>query len=335
MTKLTIAVPVYNGMAFLPRLVESLFSQGVDEADFEVLFVNDCSTDDSERYIKDLSLSHSNIRYVAHASNRKLAAACNTALDNAEGEYIWIVDQDDWVSAGSIARLMGLVQSNPVDVLMFNYCRVNMSGETIEAPKVFTDAERTSGKVFLDTYFRDNFDWYLLGYRWRAIFSTRYLSEYSIRFRDGMMYDDTTILLRSIFNARSVISISDVLYFYRVNESSITYRKGKRGERIFEYAFLVGNEIKELAEETSQMDPHFSEILRKSAARRYNTFAIDLMRTSGAERKLFYKMVDGNRPMVKDISAHLDKLSRAFLLPVAGPAISSAASLLYSLKHRA
>ena len=121
MLKLSIIIPVYNGEKCLPSLIESFRTQDVAQEDYELLFVDDCSSDASvsliERYSKELS----NIRLVRHEKNLRLASTCNTGLDQAKGAYLWFVDQDDRLEPGGMGFLLQMIEFQKLDLLLFNF----------------------------------------------------------------------------------------------------------------------------------------------------------------------------------------------------------------------
>lgn len=333
MLRLSVIIPVYNGERCLPTLIDCFRTQDVAQEDYELLFVDDCSSDASvsliERYSKELP----NVRLVRHEKNLRLASTCNTGLDHAKGEYLWFVDQDDRVESGSLGFLLKVAESQKLDLLLFNFRRTNQNGEVTASPKVFEDATAMDGISFLRRYFPKNFDDYLMGYRWRVLFSKTYLLNNGIRFIDGMMYDDTTILLKSILYAKRVASLSGFYYYYFMNDASITYARGKKGERIFEFAFLVGNEVADFAAKVRLVDDTWAEILKKRARKYYNGFAFDLLRTSRKERYKFYEMVKANNAVVGKVKPELDGIGKLLLMPIIGQLMAGTLSCIYSLKH--
>lgn len=333
MKKLSVIIPVYNGEKCLPKLIESLEKQDIPVEDFELLFIDDCSTDGSVSLIEQYKEQFPNIRLVRHEKNLRLASACNTGLDNAQGEFLWFVDQDDWVEPDSMGFLLRNVEEQQLDLFLFNYNRVGEDGKTIEPVKVFEDSEVKDGVAFLNTYFATDFDFYLLGYRWRALFSRELLSRKKIRYIDGMMYDDTTIMLKSIVLSNKMASTSRSLYNYCIYESSITYSKAKKGDRIFEFAFLVGKEVEDFSKNLQTINTSWGKILVDRAKRYYNSFIIDLLRTSKVERKRFYELVKKKSDVVCDIKAHIKFIGRLLLIPFVGHLLAEGISFVYKKRH--
>lgn len=334
MKRLSFIIPVYNGEKSLAKLIGSLLEQDIPEEDYEMLFVDDCSADSSVSIIERFSQHHSGIRIIQHKLNARLATTCNTGIEHSRGQFIWIVDQDDWIEPNCLNSLLRQAESQNLDLLLFNYRRVNLSDEIIDEPIVFSDTSVLNGKTFIDTYFSNSFDNYLLGYRWRALFSKAYLRNKGIRFIDGMMYDDTIFLIKAILFSESVSSLRKAFYYYRVNDNSITYSKQKKGSLIYEYAFKVGNEVSEFATTVSTISKEYADILNKRALMYYNSFVLDLLRTSKHERNSFYKQVNEHQDIRIRIHPSICFLGKLLLMPLLGPALASLLSIIYKFSHR-
>lgn len=333
MKRLSVVVPVYNGEKCLPRLVDSLQNQNIPKEDYELLFVDDCSTDGSVELIEQYANLFSNVKLYKHEENRRPATSCNTGIDNAQGAYIWIVDQDDWIEQNSMDFLLKKAENQRLDLLLFNYKRVGEDGKTIKNVRVFEDSEVQDGKSFINTYFNTDFDLYLLGYRWRTLLSKEYIRNNNIRFIDGMMYEDTTILLKAILFSSRLASSSRCFYNYCVYDNSITYSKAKKGDRIFEFAFIVGNEVADFSRTLQTTNASWAKILAKRAKKYYNGFALDLLRTTKAERCKFYDLVKNYSDIVSRVKPDINLVGRLLLAPIIGRLFADIMSAVYKGKH--
>ena len=114
---LSIIVPVYNVEKYLVRCIDSLVTQDVDACDYEIIMVNDGSTDNSLSVAEDLAAKYNNIVIVSH-ENRGLAAARNTGLRNASGQYVMFVDSDDYLTPNVISKMLKISFDNDLDILM-------------------------------------------------------------------------------------------------------------------------------------------------------------------------------------------------------------------------
>ena len=102
--KLSIVIPVYNVEKYVSECLDSCLEQNVDITDYEIIIVNDGSTDNSANLI-NLYAKQSNI-IIINQENLGLSAARNAGIKIAKGEYIWIVDSDDWIEPGILIRIL-------------------------------------------------------------------------------------------------------------------------------------------------------------------------------------------------------------------------------------
>ena len=100
--KISVIIPVYNAADFLPRSVGSILMQ--DFEDFEVILVNDGSTDSSAAVCDELAEQDSRVR-VFHKHNGGVSSARNVGLDAARGEFVMFVDADDAIHDGSLENM--------------------------------------------------------------------------------------------------------------------------------------------------------------------------------------------------------------------------------------
>ena len=115
--KLSIIVPVYNVEKYIGQCLDSITSQ---KGNFEVVIINDGSTDLSGSICEDYLNRYSNISYFV-TKNAGLSAARNYGLKHASGEYVWFIDGDDFIESGSIAEIVKHLEG--ADVLIMDYCR--------------------------------------------------------------------------------------------------------------------------------------------------------------------------------------------------------------------
>ena len=105
--RVSIIIPVYNVEDYIERSVVSLFEQTLE--DMEFVFVDDCSPDKSIEILCNILLEYpqrkSQVKIIRHDYNKGVAAARNTGLNNATGEFVGWVDPDDWVEADMFATL--------------------------------------------------------------------------------------------------------------------------------------------------------------------------------------------------------------------------------------
>lgn len=227
--KLSIIVPVYNVEAFLKKCVDSLLAQDLPKEDYEVILVDDGSTDGSGALCDTLAAEHGNIR-VIHQQNRGLSGARNAGIPVASGDYILFVDSDDYLCPNVLGTLAGLMESKDLDILRFNYQNVDMDGKVFEPNKYskpFVDYsnETCDGETFLNER---------LGfacYAWQFMVKTSILQQEGNGFKEGIYFEDVEWTPRILLQARRVASTDTVVYNYLFRTGSIARNKDHEKKR--------------------------------------------------------------------------------------------------------
>lgn len=124
MLKLSIIVPVYNVEKYIRPCFESIFKQGLDDADFEVIIVNDGTKDRSMEMIEDIISQHNNIT-VINQENQGLSVARNNGMDIARGDYIQFVDSDDILIENCVPYLLNKAISTKADLIVADFTRMD------------------------------------------------------------------------------------------------------------------------------------------------------------------------------------------------------------------
>lgn len=126
MIKITVAIPVYNTGKHLIVALDSLRHQTMPPTDFEIICVNDCSTDDSKEIIKTYSKSMGNLVLIDRAENSGTPSIPrNEAIEAARGEYIHFMDSDDFLGEEALERLYEAAQKNRSDIIFGKHIGVN------------------------------------------------------------------------------------------------------------------------------------------------------------------------------------------------------------------
>ena len=113
--KLSIIIPVYNSEKFLAGCFESVFQQNLLEAEYEIIVVNDGSTDGSENIILDFKSKNSNLVFINQV-NKGVSTARNLGLDIAKGEFITFIDSDDEIERNSLKTIIEKLENDDLDI---------------------------------------------------------------------------------------------------------------------------------------------------------------------------------------------------------------------------
>lgn len=331
---LSYIIPVYNGEKYLSRCLDSLYRQDLSNDEFEVICIDDCSKDNSVILLRNYAKKCDNVRLILHDNNRHTGTSCNEGVETAQGEYIWIVGQDDWLQDGWGKKLVDIAEKDNLDVLPFNYNRVNSIGDRLISQKrVFCDSPIISGQEYIRTYFHNTVGVYLLGYEWRAIFRRQYLMDKSITFPENVIFEDTTFLFKGMWCAERIKSIDEYIYNYRLNDHSVTdYEQRYKGHLTYEYAFKTSAELLALADTID--DAHVSNQLQQTAIKSMMSFAYKVIPMSNQEKNIFYSNVEQEWNDVKELSSRMPIMYRLLVHPKIGKMVTKMLKPLFVIKHK-
>lgn len=246
MPRLSFIVPVYNVAPYLRKCVDSLIMQ--DCEDYEIILVDDGSTDDSGAICDELAAAYENIR-VIHQQNGGLSAARNTGLKVAKGEYICFVDSDDYWEENVLGGLLEQVEREKLDVLRFDYQNVRiMNGrrtdltnegeyevfEPNKDPKRDVDysEEVTDGETFLNERLGPACYAVMFILRRDILYNGGMIRDKTLNeplllndaclFTEGIYFEDVDWTPRMLLRARKVASTPKIVYNYLWRTGSIT-----------------------------------------------------------------------------------------------------------------
>lgn len=238
--KFSVVVPVYNVEAYLDDCLRSLQTQ--DYSDYEVICVNDGSTDGSRRILTAWEKRLPQMR-VIDRTNGGLSAARNTGLAAAQGEYVVFVDSDDWVEPSMLPLLAR--EACGEDMLCFA-CRRTDNNATDTLP-----TEQATGWNY---YNRHALEHRIVPFVcvWQRCYRRQFLEDNNLHFCEGILHEDNEFTPRVCFRAKSVKVIPDVLYNYRVRPGSIMTTRGLKSK---ECLITIGNNLAKLFAKEKDIDP--------------------------------------------------------------------------------
>ena len=218
MPKFSIIVPVYNSAAYLPACLDSVLRQTVQ--DFELLLVDDGSTDNSAAICDAYAAQHTGIR-VFHRANGGAAGARNTGLENAAGEYVLFFDSDDTVEPDTLERCQHAIAESGADLVIFGMAFDHYAASSLVRTEnlscgrdgVYTPAQ-IAGEF--SAFFEDN----ALSSACNKVFRRSLLcGSEPLRFDETMtLYEDLELVLRYLPRCRTVCALSAPLYHYRLTQ---------------------------------------------------------------------------------------------------------------------
>lgn len=229
MLKYSIIVPVYNAKSYIESCVGSILSQTVDN--FEIILIDDGSTDGSGTICDALARSHSDKIRAYHTENRGVSAARNYGLDMAKGEYICFVDADDMISPFYIETAEHLTASDTYDVMIMHgvWSRKELS-EDAKPSSVTVFNNNDLKRLWCAVVYRTDSDFNLprkpnCNVVTAKIYRLELLNERSIRFKPGIKIAEDKLFNFNVFREPTKTAYADNgIYYVRRNSGSATQR---------------------------------------------------------------------------------------------------------------
>ena len=212
--KISIVIPVYNVEKYLRATLESVLAQTF--TDYEVIMVNDGSTDESLQILKEYVNKYENFKLIDQ-ENGGLSKARSEGVNAAKGEYIAFLDSDDFLAPQFLEVLYNTALESGADISCCNYyLYYDKSGKRIYMPftaktGVYSN-EVAMKKLILDTTFHF--------FMWNKLFKRHLFFENDIVFYD-MYFEDVAICPQLFFYANKVAFVNEPLYYYRRHKGSI------------------------------------------------------------------------------------------------------------------
>lgn len=248
--EISVIVPAYNVEKYIERCLFSLIDQDIKEK-YEIIVINDGSTDNSLEMIEALAAKHDIIR-VYSQKNGGLSAARNAGITRARGKYIAFVDSDDYVEMSYLSAMYRAAECSGADIVCCNFRSVKDGGGFGGMDGVFKhrggvyEAKKLLNSLLLDISMRN--------YAWNKLYRRGLFTENNIEFPVGKIYEDMRTIPRLFYHSRRIAVVSGVLYNYVQHEGSITGTMTPK--KVFSYIDAYGD-IRRLLDE-KQIYPKYA-----------------------------------------------------------------------------
>lgn len=220
MAEVSVIVTVLNGISVLERCVAGFDNQTF--LDFEVIFVDDGSTDGTTDFLRLLALRNSRYRVIVNTSNMGIAFSRNAGLDAATGRYLMFCDADDWYDGCMIEKLYREITVSKAD---FVQCGVIRDNRCDEKEDMYLNPRFIFGEFFRRRHRGVNV---LVPVK---IFDVKFLKKFGIRFPSVRTNEDDVFMAQCVLSCKKTRIIPDRLYHYWYTEGSLTHmRKGDEYE---------------------------------------------------------------------------------------------------------
>lgn len=234
--KVSIIIPVYNAEKYLRRCIDSVLGQ--EYRDFELLLVNDGSTDTSGAICEEYSRKDQRVR-VTHKENTGVSDTRNLAISQACGKYLQFVDSDDWLTSDATRLLVKAAEENGCDLVIADFYRV--VGERVSHKGDIETDGVMSREEFAAHMMEDPADFYY-GVLWNKLYRRDIVEKHSICMEPSISWcEDFLFNLEYILHAERFYALRIPVYYYvktkgsLVSQGNSIARTIKMKRMVFEY----------------------------------------------------------------------------------------------------
>lgn len=203
---LSIVIPIYNAQSYIDECLQSCLSQDIDKNEYQIICIDDGSTDNSLSILNDYKKNNSNIIVISQ-KNSGVSVARNRGIGLAQGDYIWFVDSDDFIRPNCLGELKKLAQEK-YDIISFGGYEFNSELDNEE--KILLSNNKLSP---------NNIYW---GYLFLKLYKKSIIEDNKIFFHSKIKYGEDEVFNNDVFEySNASYSLECTNYLYRKNPTSV------------------------------------------------------------------------------------------------------------------
>ena len=242
---ISVVVPIYNVEKYLPQCLDSLLNQTYEN--LEIICINDGSPDNSLQILHDYANKDNRIKIISQ-KNKGLSGARNTGMRNANGEFIYFIDSDDWLSSDYLQNMYDVMVKENVDVVINGLHAYSWDDGRVRIKKsryegVFEENKfnlrKTLGSVMA----------------WNKLYRREFLQNTGIFYPEGVTCEDCYFYYTVFTKVKKFAVINNGTYFYRQSGSSIMTQI-RSGNKLYDHVKIF-NLIYEYYCENGLLDDYF------------------------------------------------------------------------------
>ena len=247
--KVSVVIPVYNPGPYIDDCIRSMIGQSLPAAEYEVIFIDDGSTDDTPVLLDKIAAEHTNIRVVHQQNSGWSGRPRNVGIDCSQGEYVMFVDHDDSLGAQALERMYEYGTAHNADIVIGK-----MAGKGRQVPRELFSRNRPHATLADDPLIDS-----LTPHK---MFRRAFLNQHKLRFPEGRRrLEDHVFVVHAYLVADRISVLSDYVCYYHVRRDDA----GNAGFRPLDPAGYFGNlrEALAIVAEHTEPGPLRDKLLRR------------------------------------------------------------------------
>ena len=218
----SIIIPCYNSEKYISDCLDSCLDQDLEKDEYEIICVNDGSTDNTEFILKDYAEKHSNIKYFSQ-ENKGISASRNVGLQYAGGEYVWFIDHDDFIESDCLKFLIKNMIEKNIELLVIDY-------QDIDPNVDYCRKEKNYKFHVIDSEFVNT--------PWRIISKREIIEKNNILFDQEVRCAEDTLWIYQLRKHFKFVFVDSIIYNFRDVKNSESRSKDYKKNNYKAYSLL-------------------------------------------------------------------------------------------------
>lgn len=280
-------IPAYNAADYINRCLDSIYNLELPRGEFEVVVIDDCSTDNTVAVIEKcllLTEKYPDLVLLKQAVNLRQGAARNRGVSVARGKYIVYVDSDDEVALG-IVRSIELAEKNNLEMVAFHSEKVDENGNTT----LYEILSYIESDVFSGIQLQTEHPFWFTG-PVAYVYKKDFLDQVKYLFTEGVLFEDSDYVNNHLYAAKRMGYVAECGYRIFYNSTSTTHTMSYK--HVSDY-FLLGTRMLAMYERIEDKNTNYADSIREGGS--YNiwkSFKRLWKLNSMAEVRSFYDRLD-------------------------------------------
>lgn len=229
-TLVSFIIPAYNASTTIVRCLDSIYNLNLKGSSYEVIIIDDSSTDKTVEIIQSYSTTHPNITLLIQPENHRQGAARNRGVSISHGKYIHFLDSDDELDSGIVSAIT-LAERLSLDICLLKAKRVSTDQEVIKSYELPFDSDIVFGGI----EFQEKYPFWCTA-PWGYLFRKGFIEKVSYPFAEDVVYEDSDFVNVHLYNANRISYINQCSYIMHENLASTTHTLSYK--HISDYALL-------------------------------------------------------------------------------------------------
>jgi glycosyltransferase involved in cell wall biosynthesis len=251
----SIIIPYYNGQNTIKKCIDSIYRQGLELTEFEIIVVDDCSPNSKAwEYLVQLCKddTYANVRLLRTEQNLRQGGARNLGISQARGEYIFSFDNDDWLSDNALNEIKKVLIDNSLDILMFDFCEC-YGDNLVYNSNYYKNSQIVQTGV--DFICSNEIPWS----PWCFIYNKQFLLNNDLKYEEKVRFEDADFVMKATLLAKR-ITFRPIIAVKHLINSVQTSNIGNDISKIYELLFIAYR-VRQIAEQFKSEFPKGANVV--------------------------------------------------------------------------